>query len=192
MIILKNIFKEILSIFVFIKFKTIWNIKEYLVSEDKENGIAATVYSHYIDKKGSYIGIRSKFENQPYFPHGIQGIFISDETKVGKNAVIFQQVTIGAVRTKGSKKTGNPVIGDNCYIGAGAKIIGAVKIGDNCRIGANAVVYEDMPNNSIAVNSPTIIKTKKEKLDNKFYVLRKNKNIEYYENGKFHLMEDEK
>lgn len=53
-------------------------------------------------KKNSYIGIRTKFDNILYFPHGIMGIFISDETKIGKNAVIFQGVTIGAVRTKGS------------------------------------------------------------------------------------------
>ncbi len=189
MIILKNIYKEILSIFIFLRFKTIWNIKTYLVKNNKESGFSATVYSHYIDKKGSYIGIRSKFKNQPYFPHGILGIFISDESSIGKNAVIFQQVTIGAIRTKGSKNIGNPTIGDNCYIGAGAKIIGNIKIGNNCRIGANAVVYEDMPDNSIAVCSPTKIVTKKEPLDNKFYVLRKNGNVEYFENGTFHIDE---
>lgn len=190
MFILKNFFKEICSIFVFIKYKNIWKLKKHLVETKKESGICATVYSYYLEKKNSYIGIRTKFDNTPYFPHGLMGIFISDETKIGKNAVIFQQVTIGAVRTKGSKKTGNPTIGDNCYIGAGAKIIGNVKIGNNCRIGANAVVYEDMPDNSVALCSPTIIKTKKEKLDNRFYVLRPNGDIEYYENGSFHKEKD--
>ena len=36
------------------------------------------------------------------------------------------------------------VIGNNCYIGAGAKIIGNIRIGDNVRIGANAVVIRDV------------------------------------------------
>ena len=185
MIILKDFIKGILSFFVFLRFKNIWQLKEYLVKNKKESGICASVYSYYIEKKNSYIGIRTKFGNIPYFPHGLMGIFISDETKIGKNAVIFQGVTIGAVRTNGSKNIGNPTIGDNCYIGAGAKIIGNIKIGDNCRIGANAVVYEDMPDNSVAVCAPTNIIHKKEKLDNRFYVLRPNGDVEYYENGVF-------
>lgn len=184
--ILKNWLKEIASVFVFIRFKTIWNIKDYLIKTNKRSGIVASVYSYYIEKKGSYIGIKTKIGKSPYFPHGLMGIFISDEAVIGNNAVIFQHVTIGAVRTKGSKKSGNPVIGDNCYIGAGAKIIGNIKIGNNCRIGANAVVYEDMPDNSVAVCAPTKIITKKEELDNHFYVLRENGDIEYFEDGYFH------
>ena len=185
MIIIKDLLKDILSIFVFLRFKNIWQLKTYLVSKKKQSGIGATVYSHYIEKKNSYIGINAKFGNTPYFPHGLSNIYISDQTKIGKNAVIFQNVTIGAIRTKGSKNIGNPTIGDNCYIGAGAKIIGNIKIGNNCRIGANAVVYEDMPDNSVAVLAPTRIITKKEKLDNHFYVLRPNGDIEYYEDGIF-------
>ena len=185
MIILKDFFKDILSIFVFLRFKNIWELKAYLEKNNKQSGICASVYSRYIEKRHSYIGINTKFDTIPYLPHGLSGIFISDQTKIGKNAVIFQDVTIGAIRTKGSKNIGNPTIGDNCYIGAGAKIIGNVKIGNNCRIGANAVVYEDMEDNSVAVCSPTIIKKKKETLDNRFYVLRPNGDIEYYDNGVF-------
>lgn len=50
------------------------------------------------------------------------GIFISPKVKIGKNCVIFQQVTIGATRTANSKRNGNPTIGDNCYIGASQKL----------------------------------------------------------------------
>ncbi len=188
--ILKNWFKEIASIFVFLRFKNIWNLKKYLVENNKESGICASVYSYYLDKKGSYIGIRAKFSNTPYFPHGVLGVFISDESVIGKDAVIFQQVTIGAVRTVGSKHIGNPVIGDNCYIGAGAKIIGNIKIGNNCRIGANAVVYEDMPDNSVALCAPTNIVKSKKKLDNRFLVLRANGEVEYYKDGQFYKEND--
>lgn len=183
--ILKNWVKEIASVFVFLRFKNVWNLKKYLVKNKKQSGICASVYSYFLEKKGSYIGIKTKLDDTPYFPHGVMGVFISDESKIGKNAVIFQQVTIGAIRTKGSKRIGNPTIGDNCYIGAGAKIIGDIKIGNNCRIGANAVVYEDMPDNTIALCSPTRLITKEEKLDNRFYVLRPNGDVEYYENGRF-------
>lgn len=185
MIIIRNIIKELLSILVFLRFKNIWELKAFLIKNKKQSGIYATVYSYYIEKKNSYIGINTEFANTPYLPHGISNIYISDESKIGKNAVIFQGVTIGAVRTKGSKKIGNPSIGDNCYIGAGAKIIGNIKIGNNCRIGANTVVYDDMPDNSVAIASPTKIITKDKPLDNRFYVLRPNGDIEYFEDGQF-------
>ena len=48
-------------------------------------------------------------------------------------------------------KSGAPVIGDNVYIGAGAKIIGGVRIGNNVRIGAGCVVVEDVPDNCTVV-----------------------------------------
>jgi serine O-acetyltransferase len=53
-----------------------------------------------------------------------------------------------------------PVIGDNCNIGAGAKILGKVVIGDGASIGANAVVIKDVPANAIAVGVPAVIKTR--------------------------------
>ena len=51
------------------------------------------------------------------------------------------------------------IIGDNCIIGAGAKIIGNVKIGNNVKIGANAVVVKDIPDNCTAVGVPAKIIT---------------------------------
>jgi serine O-acetyltransferase len=37
------------------------------------------------------------------------------------------------------------VLGDNVYIGSGARILGGVRIGDEAAIGANAVVVDDVP-----------------------------------------------
>lgn len=54
---------------------------------------------------------------------------------------------------------GAPEIGDNCYIGAGAKIIGNIVIGDNVKIGANCVVVEDIPDNcTVVLEKPRIIR----------------------------------
>ena len=51
------------------------------------------------------------------------GIIIRGD--IGKNCSVAQGVTIGA---KGAgKSNGWPVIGDNVFIGAGAKIIGKIK-----------------------------------------------------------------
>lgn len=103
-----------------------------------------------------------------YFVHGVYGVFISGGAKIGKNCAVFQQVTIGSNMLLDSKGFGSPQIGDNCLIGAGAKVIGNVKIGNNCRIGANAVVTVDMPDNSVCVaGKPVIIQ--KENLVNHIY-----------------------
>ncbi|GHU68150.1 hypothetical protein FACS189413_04370 [Bacteroidia bacterium] len=140
-------------------------------------------YEAKLAKNNSWIGHNADIPYIPCFPHGISGIFISNEAKIGKNVVIFQQVTIGSNTLNKANKFGSPKIGDNVYIGAGAKIIGNIKIGNNCRIGANAVVYTDLPDNSVAVQAPTRI-IRKENLDNKYFTERKNKWI-YYDNGQW-------
>jgi serine O-acetyltransferase len=52
-------------------------------------------------------------------------------------------VTIGF--NQRGKNKGYPTIGDNVYIGPGAKIFGKITIGNNVAIGANAVVNSDVP-----------------------------------------------
>ena len=86
------------------------------------------------------------------FPHAL-GIVIGD-CKIGKNAFIYQNVTIGLKSERGE----SPIIGDNVHIGAGANILGNIKIGSNSVIGANAVVINDIPENSIAVGIPAKVK----------------------------------
>lgn len=80
------------------------------------------------------------------------GIILSPSVKFGKNANISQQVMVG-VGGQG-KNRGVPAFGDNVYIAPDAKIFGKIKIGTNVKIGANAVVYKDIPNNSIVVLDP--------------------------------------
>ncbi len=124
------------------------------------------LYKSYWRSYGSFVGLSAEFEDIPVFPHGPFGVFISNSAHIGKNCVIFHQVTIGSNMIKGSKGHGAPTLEDNVYIGCGAKIIGNVHIGHNARIGANAVVVKDVPSNSVTVlrNIDTIVKA--EELDN--------------------------
>jgi len=163
----------------------IWSLKDKInASKDGwMRQIYITSYYMRLDRKGSYIGHDAKFKGIPVFPHGLNSIFISGGTVIGKNCVIFQQVTIGSNTLVDSKGRGAPIIGDNCYIGAGAKIIGNVKIGDNCRIGANCVVYKDMPDSTVAVLSPTRF-IQKENLDNR-YISQRNGEWVYYNDGEW-------
>ena len=185
MIILKRWIKEFLSLFVFLRFGNVWRLYDHILKTGRRNGICASVFCHYVDRQGGFIGIGAKFGTHPYLPHGLHGIFISQKVVIVKNAVIFQGVTIGAQRTAGSKNNGNPTIGDNCYIGAGAIIIGNVKIGNNCRIGAGAVVYSDMPDNSVALCAPTRIITRDGVPDNRFFRLDDNGSTEYWNGSCF-------
>ena len=74
-------------------------------------------------------------------------IVVNDNAKVGKNCRIHEGVTIGA--TNGEKKAA--IIGDNCFIGSGAKIIGNISIGDNVAIGAGAVVVKSFEGSNITL-----------------------------------------
>ena len=84
--------------------------------------------------------------------HGF-GVVINPFSRIGKNCIIFQGVTIG-VSEPGGKA---PVIGNDVFIGAGAKIIGNIEIGDNVRIGAGAVVIKDVPSNVTVAGVPAKI-----------------------------------
>lgn len=91
----------------------------------------------------------------------LQGIVIHSKAVIGKNCTIFHQVTIGA--NEHANGYLSATIGDNVYIGCGAKIIGNINIGNNVRIGANAVVVKDIPENATVVcNQRIIIKQKNE------------------------------
>jgi len=65
---------------------------------------------------------------------------INHGVKVGKNCRIHEGVCIGATGGNSDAAT----IGDNVFIGSGAKIIGKVTIADDVAIGAGAVVVKDI------------------------------------------------
>ncbi|MFY4504054.1 serine O-acetyltransferase [Ligilactobacillus ruminis] len=137
-----------------------WNRRDKIF-EKKTPKILKMYYLFYLRrmdaKNGADINIltaakENNFKGHPILGHGIKGIVIAGEAKIGKNVEISHQVTIG--RSKG----GVPTIGDDVYIGPGAKIFGGIKIGNNVRIGANCVVFEDVPDNAtVVLQKPRVI-----------------------------------
>lgn len=67
-------------------------------------------------------------------------IVVASNAHIGANCRIHEGVTIGATNGTNDAAT----IGDNVFIGTGAKIIGGVVIGNNVAIAANAVVVKDV------------------------------------------------
>lgn len=85
------------------------------------------------------------------------GIVISGYAQFGDDCRIRNGVVVGL---KNVQEPLAPVIGNNVDIGAGAKLLGNIRIGNNVVIGANAVVLMDVPDDSLAVGVPAIIKRK--------------------------------
>lgn len=126
-------------------------------AQNDHNYFARFLYSLYLLKHQSYISRKCKIANDCYFPH-FTGIHIASEVEIGTGCTIYQHVTLGSNYIEGTKKSGAPTIGNNCLIGAGARLIGGVKIANNVRIGAGCIVVDDVPANSIVVmNKPRII-----------------------------------
>lgn len=154
--------------FVDLLYGDIWALRKKILTEKKHRKFRMQLYWSYFKQYGSWIGLGAKFDSTPKFPHQYYGVFISNSAHIGKNVVIFHQVTIGSVTTAGSKNYGAPTIGDDVYIGCGAKIIGNVTVGDHARIGANAIITKDVPANSVAITRGTECIVKDEVLENSF------------------------
>lgn len=67
-------------------------------------------------------------------------IVVHPDARVGRNCRLHPSTSIGDYN-------GVPHLGDNVYIGPGAKIYGPVTLGDNVAVGANAVVNKSFGSN---------------------------------------------
>lgn len=79
-------------------------------------------------------------------PH-IGTIVVNGKARIGENCRIHVCVNIGAGRYDNEA----PVIGNDCYIGPGAKLFGPIVLGDAVTIGANAVVNKSFPQSGVTL-----------------------------------------
>lgn len=117
-----------------------------------------TLYHYYIHKKLSYkLGYtiyKNNFGPGVCFCH-YGTLVVNKDARIGNNCRIHVGVNIGGYNG------GVPIIGNNVYIGPGAKIFGGVRIGNNVRIGANAVVCKNIPDGATVVGANKIIEQDK-------------------------------
>jgi serine O-acetyltransferase len=113
--------------------------------------VARLILDHYQYKFGISISYQTKIGKGLYIGH-FGGIVVNPQAVIGNNCNISHEVTIGS--SNRGQKRGVPVIGDNVYIGPGAKIFGNIRIGNNVAVGANCVVTKDVPDNGIIVGIP--------------------------------------
>jgi len=105
---------------------------------------------------GIEIAMRCEIGDGVYFPHTV-GTVIGAQ-RIGRNAVIYHGVTLGAKEIDLSYADNQrPIVGDNVIIGSGANVLGGISIGDNVVIGANAVVIESVPTGVVVGGVPAKI-----------------------------------
>lgn len=78
--------------------------------------------------------------------HGYSSVISA--RSIGRNFEFYQNVTVGWGRL------GNPIIGNNVSIYAGAVVTGKIKIGNNVKISANSHVRTDVPDNTLVYGNP--------------------------------------
>ncbi|MBQ7255580.1 MAG: serine acetyltransferase [Oscillospiraceae bacterium] len=135
-----------------------WKMREHIVRHP--SGLKSLWYLVRIKRMdafnnaslGTHLGKCAEFRGKPYLPHGLNGIIVSNDSVIGKECILYHQVTIGG------GNGGSPKIGDFVEIGAGAKVIGPITIGNHVHIGAGCVVAQDVPDNcTVVMQKPRII-----------------------------------
>jgi len=80
-----------------------------------------------------------------HLPHPYN-IILGPEVELGRDCVLFHEVTMGHGAIPGL-----PRLGDNVVCFAGSRVLGGVTIGDRAEIGANCVVFTNVPAASVVV-----------------------------------------
>ncbi len=86
-----------------------------------------------------------------FIDHG-HGVVIGETAEIGRNCVLFHQVTLGGTGKERGKR--HPTLGENVVVGTGAKVLGNITLGNNVYIGANSVVLRDVADNCTVVGVP--------------------------------------
>lgn len=106
----------------------------------------AMVHAHYGLQLGWDIPINTCGPGLKINHYGL--LVINPRAKIGAFCDIHQGVNIGQ---GGASLDDVPTIGDNVWIGPGAKLFGKIKIANRCAIGANAVVNRSFLEEGISI-----------------------------------------
>jgi serine O-acetyltransferase len=88
-----------------------------------------------------------------FLPHPVGTVI--GAWRIGCNATIFQQVTLGAkAADMFFTEALLPKLCDDVTIGAGAKVLGGIQLANNVVVGANSVVLESCEANTTMVGAP--------------------------------------
>lgn len=104
------------------------------------------------------IGYKCNIGKGLYLGHSYN-ITVNPHAVIGEYCTLNKGVTIGQ-ENRGSRK-GTPTIGNKVWIGANSTITGNIIIGDDVLIASNTFVNHNIPDHSIVIGCPCIIKPSK-------------------------------
>ncbi len=134
------------------KFQKLYRKLEYYTNCHKNNLITKYLQHKYDKlsiKYGFHIPINTIEEGLCIIHTG--PIYINNNVKIGKNLRIHPMTTIG--KTIGTDHS-SPILGNNIWIGPGARLYGNITIGNNTVIGANSTVGKSFKGNCTIAGSP--------------------------------------
>lgn len=145
--------KSTLEVFLYPSFRVqIYHRISKFFYNHKMHFIARLISEHAKRRTGIEIHPGAKIGKGLFIDHGT-GVVIGQTAIIGNNVTMFHGVTLGGTGNEKTKKR-HPTIGNNVFIGSGAKILGNINIGNNVKIGANAVVLNDVEEGKTVVGIP--------------------------------------
>ena len=133
------------------KFERALRYVEYYTNS-KTGGVISKLCAYYWKYRYYKLGLKLGFDVPcNVFDYGLRinhfGLLIvNPNCRIGKFCDIHQGVNIGT-----SFDGGCPTLGDNCWIGPGAKLFGGIVIGNEVAIGAGAIVTKSFAEDNITI-----------------------------------------
>lgn len=135
------------------KFERVLRRREYHYNVMENGGIHHKIlykfytllYHHMSIKLGYYLPMNVCDEGLHINHFGL--LIINDHAKIGKNFNVHQGVNIGV----NVNPLEAPTIGDNVFVGPGAKIYGNVTIADNIAVAAGSVVTKSFTTPNVTI-----------------------------------------
>jgi serine O-acetyltransferase len=116
-------------------------------------GVASLVQRRILRLYGLELSVGARIDGGLYIAHPA-GTVVEVE-RAGRNLTVIAAVTVGM-----RNEPRWPRIGDNVFIGAGARVLGGIDVGDGALVGANAVVVTDVAPGATMVGIPARSLTK--------------------------------
>lgn len=134
----------------------------YIGRKSEESKIFRWYYNILLRHYKTKYGLEINFKNvgSGFSLLHAYNITINPQAKLGNDVTIFKGATVGSIRS--GKNAGVPTIGDRVTICCNAFLCGNITIGNDVLIAANSYVNFDVPDNSIVIGNPGIIKHKQD------------------------------
>lgn len=131
------LYKRIYSSLFDPSFQIARDVRRMLSARKRGFKLLSNLYRRKIARRYScYISYDAVIADDVYFPHPV-GIVIGSGAIVGRNCVIYQNVTLGR-RTRFDSSC--PKLGDGCMLYAGSMVLGDIELQRDTTVAAGAIV----------------------------------------------------